>query len=108
MLKYAKITNEETKECSVGTGTNTEFYKLIGMVEMDVEQAYDGSWYLAGYAPEKPQELINQERIAELQRYLNETDWYATRFAETGVEIPAEIKLKRQEARDEISALRGE
>lgn len=108
MLKYAKITNEETKECQVGIGTNTDFYKSIGMEEVEVEQAYDGSWYLAGYAPKKPQELINQERIAELQRYLNDTDWYTTRFAETGVEIPAEIKLKRQEARDEISELRGE
>lgn len=108
MLKCAKITNEETKKCEVGLGTNADFYKSLGMEEMDVEQAYDGSWYLAGYAPEKPQELIDQERIAELQRYLKDTDWYTTRFAETGVEIPAEIKLKRQEARDEISELRGE
>lgn len=54
MLKYAKITNEETKECEVGSGTNSEFYKSIGMTEMDVEQAWDGSWYVAGYAPEKP------------------------------------------------------
>jgi len=54
MLKYAKIENEETKECSVGIGTNTAFYESIGMTEMDVEQAYNGVWYLSGYAPEKP------------------------------------------------------
>lgn len=53
MIKYAKITNEETKECSVGTGTNTDFYKSIGMTEMDVEQAYTGDWYLAGHCPKK-------------------------------------------------------
>lgn len=53
---YAKIINEETKQCEVGIGTNTEFYKSIGMTEMDVEQAYNGQWYVAGYAPEKPAE----------------------------------------------------
>ena len=61
MKKYAKIINEETKECSVGLGTNTEFYKSIGMTEMDVEQGYDGNWYLEGYAPEKSQEVKEQE-----------------------------------------------
>lgn len=54
MKKYAKIENPETKICSVGLGTNIEFYKSIGMNEMDVEQAYNGNWYLEGYAPEKP------------------------------------------------------
>jgi hypothetical protein len=53
MIKYAKIENQETKQCSVGTGTNAEFYKSIGMTEMEVEQAYNGLWYLMGYAPKK-------------------------------------------------------
>lgn len=55
MKKYAKIINEQTKQCDVGLGTNTEFYKSIGMSEMDVEQAYTGNWYVEGYAPEKPE-----------------------------------------------------
>ena len=66
MKKYAKITNEETKECSVGLGTNTDFYKSIGMTEMDVEQAYNGAWYVEGYAPEKPAptyEEVDAKRI---------------------------------------------
>jgi hypothetical protein len=53
MIKYAKIVNNETKQCEVGTGTNAEFYKSIGMTEMEVEQAFDGQWYLKGYAPKK-------------------------------------------------------
>lgn len=53
MIKYAKIIDHETKLCEVGAGTNAEFYKSIGMTEMDVEQVYNGSWYLAGYAPAK-------------------------------------------------------
>lgn len=74
MLKYAKIENEETKECEVGIGTNTDFYKSIGMIEMDVEQAYNGSWYVKGYAPEKP--VPTTEEIAALreQAYSKEID----------------------------------
>ena len=72
---YAKIVNKETKECIVGTGTNTEFYKSIGMTEMDVEQAYNGCWYVKGYAPqpsvEEQNEQIRQQRQA---RYEVESD----------------------------------
>lgn len=108
MKKYAEIIDEKTKVCKVGLGDNNLFYKSIGMTEMDVEQAYNGSWYLSGYAPEKPQKLNNQERINELLKYLNNTDWYVARYSETGVKIPEEIKIKRQKARDEISELRGD
>ena len=65
MLKYAKIVNEKTKACSVGVGTNTAFYQSIGMVEMDVEQAWDGSWYLSGYAPAEPEKNYAEKRAAE-------------------------------------------
>ena len=54
MLKYAKIVNDETKQCEVGIGTNSKFYQSIGLTQMDVEQAYNGNWYIMGYAPEKP------------------------------------------------------
>jgi hypothetical protein len=49
---------------------------------------------------------IAKQRISELESYLNSTDWYAVRYAETGVEIPDDIKTARQAARDEISTLR--
>lgn len=75
MLKYAKVVNEETKQCSVGLGTNTDFYKSIGMVEMDVEKAWDGSWYLAGYCPEKSQEEkekdVRNVRNHYLEKYVD-------------------------------------
>jgi hypothetical protein len=66
MIKYAKILNEETKECSVGIGTDTEYYESIGMSEMDVEEAYNGSWYLKGYCPEKPEPTYDE--ISELRK----------------------------------------
>ena len=101
-----KIIEEETKECLI---INQEEAKdLPDMVEMEVEQDYCGRLFAKGYAPEKPQEVINAERIAELQNFLNGTDWYAVRFAETGVEIPEDIKAARQSARGEISRLRGD
>ena len=76
MKKYARIVNEETKACEVGTGTNTAFYQSIGMSEMEVEQAWDGSWYLKGYCPEKPEPTIeeksNQVRSIRSQ-YMSDT-----------------------------------
>ena len=76
MLKYAKIINEETKACEVGTGTNTAFYKSIGMSEMEVEQAYVGSWYVKGFAPEKPVEQREAEVRSVRNQYLEQTDKY--------------------------------
>ena len=38
-------------------------------------------------------------KISEAKSYLISTDWYITRFIETGKEIPEDIKLKREEAR---------
>jgi len=63
---YAKVTNEQTKEVSVGLGTDVEFYKSLGMSDMEVEQAYNGTWYLKGYAPQKP-EPTPQEQIQSLE-----------------------------------------
>lgn len=56
--------------------------------------------------PAPTEEERNAFRIAELQNRLSATDWYAVRYAETGVEIPDEIKAERQAAREEISRLR--
>ena len=65
MKKYAIIVDENTKRCNVGIGTDTEFYESIGMTEMDVEQAYNGDWYIEGYAP--------QESIEEKNGYVSIT-----------------------------------
>ena len=60
-------------------------------------------------ANDKPTELeLKQRRIMDLESSLSSTDWYAVRYAETGVEIPAEIRQQRQSAREEISRLREE
>ena len=74
MKKYAKITNEETKACEVGLGTNSNFYQSIGMTEMEVEQAYDDGWYLAGYAPVKPEPTKEEQQKARENAYRAEVD----------------------------------
>ena len=72
MIKYAQIINEQTKQCEVGIGTNAEFYRYVGMTEMEVEQAYDGAWYVKGYAPEKPIEELQAEVRAVRNSYLEQ------------------------------------
>ena len=65
MKYYAMIADEDSKLVSVGTGTDTAFYESIGMKLMGVEHGYDGNWYVAGYAPVKPQEVVEAEALAE-------------------------------------------
>ena len=71
MKKYAQIIDNETKLCNVGVGTNTNFYKSIGMELLDVEQAYDGQWYLQGYAPTKSDDEQALEELRKEQTELN-------------------------------------
>lgn len=70
MIKYAKVIDNETGLCEVGTGTNIEFYKSIGMIGLDVEQSEkDNNWYLKNmcphYTPEE-KEQIERQRLDSL------------------------------------------
>lgn len=68
---YCKY-DKKTKKClSVGTGTNTEFYKSIGMEDLEVEKAYDGSYWLKGYAPTKSDDEQTLEELQKEQTDLN-------------------------------------
>ena len=71
---YAKIINEKTKQCDIGEGTNFVYYASIGMELMEVEQDYAGNWYLAGYAPAKPDEVLAEEKRADRDRLLQGSD----------------------------------
>ena len=132
MLKYAKVINEETKQCEVGLGDPTaifdevekvrtrqeteqqeqvvpaeydeqgnlvkeetteivdvpidksetfietmtvgEWYESIGMTEQDVEQAYNGDWYLTGYAPTQPLDELKALKRAEINKARDEAE----------------------------------
>ena len=64
MLKYAKIINDDYKQCIVGTETDNNYYISIGMSIMDVEQGYDRNWYLTGYAPKQPIEELHHTTLS--------------------------------------------
>ena len=100
MIKYAKIINQEIKECQVGTGTNAKFYQSIGMTEMDVEQAHNGQWYVKGYAPEEP-ETEKQARVRGIRnQMLDESDKYMVSDFPLTDEERYQMKLYRQYLRD--------
>lgn len=85
---YCKY-DENTKKClEVGTGTNTAFYKSIGMVDMEVEQAYDGSYYLKGYAPTQNLDELKSEKLAELASI---TSKYDNQLVNTGMIIKSSL-----------------
>ena len=75
-------------------GPNTD------LVATDVDQ-YIAMWTAEAPEAEVPltaQEIINTDSLA----YLSGTDWYVTRFAETGVAVPADITTARSDARAAI------
>lgn len=95
--KYAKIINEETFEVQVGVGCPDEYYIEIGMTEMDVEQAYNGLWYVAGHAPVQPEPTVDEKKAmvrGVRDGYINQIEWRVSRYRdqlEIGV-IPTDDK----------------
>ena len=107
---YAQILDKETKICAVGEGTDYESYKSMGMVEMAVEKAWNGNWYVSGYAPQKPEEVIKQERIAELKQLLADSDYWTSKYCdgEYTDEEWAEKVAQRKAWREEIRELEND
>jgi hypothetical protein len=48
-----------------------------------------------------------QMQAKEAQQYLDDTDWYVVRKLDSGLDIPEQVSLKRQQSRDLISAYRA-
>ena len=97
MRKYAKIINQETKECEVGLGTNSKFYDSIGMTQLDVEKAYNGNWYVQGYTPAEPEKSYAEKRQAEypsVEEQLDMIYWDKVNGTNLWQEKIAEIKAK--------------
>lgn len=73
--KWCKLINPTTREVVLGAGQTPEYYASIGMTEADVEQSYEGRWYLEGYAPQKPEPTpkeIIQAQIDELEAQITD------------------------------------
>lgn len=113
-IKYAQVVDEETKQCNVGIGDDVAFYKSIGMTEMDVEQAYNGGWYLKGYAPQESQEEKNAKLVQELKLQIAALDEKSSRsmraiLAGTATDddraFLANIEAQAEEIRERIRQL---
>lgn len=98
MKKYAKIIDDKTKACCVGVGDDVSFYESLGFVELEVEKAWNGSWYLVGYAPEKPAQQIASEEIEELKDKLTASDYAVIKIAEGAATIEEYADLIAQRA----------
>ncbi len=111
MKKYAKITDDKSQRCVVLVNDQAINEALIkeGFSLREVEQGYDFNWYVQGFAPLKPQALINRERLVALLNKLKETDYIAAKIAEGAAtkEEYAEIIENRQKWRDEINLLKS-
>lgn len=105
MKKYAKMENENTKECSVGLGTDDEYYKSIGMTKIDVEQAYNGQWYVKGYAPEKPEETL-QEKLNRLEVEYQMNRWQREAILSEGSPYSDFTKTRARELEDIAEQIR--
>lgn len=105
MLKYGKIINKETKECEVGIGNDIAFYKSIGFQELDVEQAYNGQWYLVGYLPQKPEET-DLEKLNRLEFEYQMNRWQREAILAPGSMYSEYTKQKAQELEDLANELR--
>lgn len=71
---FSKVINEETKEVQVGFGDNKEYFESLGMTEQDVKQAWDGNWYLTGFAPVKPVPTDDEISVIRAQLYASDSD----------------------------------
>ena len=112
MEKYAKVENNKTKQCSVGLGTDIEFYKSIGMERMNVEQAYDGQWYVEGYAPQKPAPTKEEQEKNREEAYSKEVDPITCHInrlkdEEQTPEIEAEIEALKQERAEKVEDIKA-
>lgn len=106
MQKYARLINEEHKICEVGLGTDKQAYVSAGMSLQDVEQAWDGSWYLAGYAPKQPEPTV-EEKVARLEAETGLTRAVRELVLADNSGVSDYVRAKAQEIESLANLLRG-
>jgi hypothetical protein len=98
----AKVVDNITKICSVAIGSDIEYYEKHGYTELDVEQAWDGNYYLKGYAPIQPVD----EQLAELDaQYNTDKAVLMSQYTEAVIDNDSELVASIKE---ELAILREE
>ena len=91
-----------------GTADMVDTYNtdIVPNPSFDNPRFIEGAWVDVSASDKTTQEATEATRVnlvATGSNYLKDTDWYATRKAETGKEIPADILAKRAQARLDAS-----
>lgn len=76
-MKLHKIINNKTKQVELGYEEYKQFYLDNGFTYIEdnlLEQAYDGQWYLQGFAPTKPQATNEEIKTFRVQEYIVNID----------------------------------
>lgn len=101
---FAKIVNQQTKEVQVVQGA--KLAQILGAVEMDVEQAYNGAWYVKGYTPSKP-EPTNAEQVQALEAATGLTRAVRELVLADNSGVSDYVRAKAQEIEALANPLRG-
>lgn len=74
MKKFAKLLDKETGLVSVSIAADPDmpYFTEHGYAYHEVEQAYNGNWYLVGYAPEQPLEEAKAQKLSQVNSWRNE------------------------------------
>lgn len=72
MKKFAKLLDKPL--VTIFLGTDTEWAVQNGFQEMDVEQGYDGNWYLFGHVPAEAEKSYIEKRLAEYPTLSDQLD----------------------------------
>lgn len=109
MKALAKIINEETNEVVIACVEQAEHFP--DFQEMDVEQAYNGQWYVKGYAPEKPIPTNEEQAENRRQAYISEIDPITAHISrlkdeEQTEDIIAEIETLKSERSAKIQEIK--
>ena len=69
-MKFFENISKKLVSVVVSENPDIPYFESRGFTLQEVEEAYDGSWYLEGYAPVKPVEEMQAEVRAVRNQYL--------------------------------------
>lgn len=73
-MDLVKIINAETKEVLVANAEQEEIFLEQGFSYMEIEESFEGKFYIKGYAPQKPLEELKEAKRAEINGARDEAE----------------------------------
>lgn len=100
---------DENKKVLIST-KDAKYASFLGLTECceekELEQAYNGAWYVKGYAPKKPEPTL-EEQVASLESKYQMTRWQREGILAEGSLYSAYTKAKAREIEELAAELRG-